>query len=174
MAHRIALVVGSELHELLASVEGDDQEVFPPSPPLQQWALTELGGGRQAALLMGMAGRSHWSLSVEPGTPEPLIRFDVACRTSAVDRPALRSVYQMLRPWQWSPDAQAAVVSVDGYRCLLQPGAAPRCRLPSGSARRTRSTRGLPIRTHEFLNASLAVRIVAHILAQEMSRDPWG
>ncbi len=121
MAHRIALVVGSELHELLASVEGDDQEVFPPSPPMQQWALTELGGGRQAALLMGMAGRSHWSLSVEPGMPEPLIRFDVACRTSAVDRPALRSVYQMLRPWQRSPDAQAALVSVDGYHCLLRP-----------------------------------------------------
>ncbi len=121
MAHRIALVVGSELHELLASVEGDDREVFPPSPPLQQWALTELGGGKQAALLMGMAGRSHWSLSVEPGAAERLIRFEVACRAPAVDRPALRSVYQMRRPWQWSPDAQAAVVSVDGYRCLLRP-----------------------------------------------------
>jgi hypothetical protein len=53
--------------------------------------------------------------------PEPRIRFDVACRAAAADHPSLRSVYQMLRPWQKAPDAQAALTRVGGYHCLLRP-----------------------------------------------------
>ncbi|MHB8957919.1 MAG: hypothetical protein ACYC4U_33735 [Pirellulaceae bacterium] len=125
VAHRLALVSGSEVHWLLASVEGDDHTTSPPSPPLQQWSLADLNDGRQAALLVGMAGRSHWSLSAESGTTQGLIQFDVACRAAAVDPPALSSVYQLLPPWQWSVNAQAAVVSVKGYSCYLRPVRGP-------------------------------------------------
>ncbi|MHB8972938.1 MAG: hypothetical protein ACYC3X_08485 [Pirellulaceae bacterium] len=121
IAHRVALVLGSELHWLLASVEGDERQAFPPSPPLQQLAFTELGGGRRAALLIGMAGRNHWSLSAEAGADERLIRWEVACRAPQADCPALGSVYQMLGSWQLSADADSAVVAVDRYRCCLRP-----------------------------------------------------
>ena len=66
------------------------------------------------------------------------------------------------------------MVSVDGYRCLLRPLPLPDADGPPVLSVRTRSTRGFPTRTHEFLNASLAVRIVAGVLAQEVSGDPRG
>ena len=68
---------------VLQSVEGDAQEPWPASPPLQSVSLEKLADGRQAALLVGMAGRSHWSASVETMPQQAALVFDVACRLTS-------------------------------------------------------------------------------------------
>ncbi len=66
---------------LLSSVEGSAQDRWPASPPLQSLAL-ESRGEQTVALAVGMAGKAHWSASIET-LPEPLaLRFDYACRLS--------------------------------------------------------------------------------------------
>jgi hypothetical protein len=47
---------------LLESREGSSDEAWPPSPPLQQMSR-ELIAGQPVILLVGAAGRSHWSCS---------------------------------------------------------------------------------------------------------------
>ncbi len=47
---------------MLASLEGDSQQVWPPSPPLQDLDRHEFPDGA-AVLAVGMAGTSHWSAS---------------------------------------------------------------------------------------------------------------
>jgi hypothetical protein len=68
---------------LLESVEGLPSEDWPASPPLQSLHLQEMPSGRWAALLVGMAGRSHWSASVEAAAGRAELTFDVACRTGS-------------------------------------------------------------------------------------------
>ena len=65
---------------LLASVEGTAAEPWPASPPFQQAHLESRPGGRQVVLLVGMAGSSHWSASVEIDPASDAALFDVACR----------------------------------------------------------------------------------------------
>lgn len=108
LAHRIALVSRGEVQWVLTSVEGDSRQVFPPSPPLQQLATEQLDGGRAVVLLLGMAGRSHWSASAESQPSQRSVRFDVACRTRVADGQCLHSVYQIFGPWQWSAGASMA------------------------------------------------------------------
>ena len=67
---------------LLESIEGTSTDDWPPSPPLQSLRIENLSDGRQAALLVGMAGQGHWSASVEPVASEAALVFDVACRCS--------------------------------------------------------------------------------------------
>ena len=58
---------------------------WPPSPPLQNLHREELAGGRSALLLVGAAGRGHWSASVEAAPREARLLFDLACRVETVD-----------------------------------------------------------------------------------------
>jgi hypothetical protein len=82
-AHVISLVKSNgEIQPLLESVEGTAADDWPSSPPLQSISVETLSDGRPAALLVGMAGGSHWSASVEPIQGEPELMFDVACRHS--------------------------------------------------------------------------------------------
>jgi hypothetical protein len=81
-------------HPLLESIEGTANDDWPPSPPLQSLSIEELAPGRRAALLLGMAGRSHWSASIEAVPGQAALIFDIACRT--VDkRGPLGSVYRV-------------------------------------------------------------------------------
>jgi hypothetical protein len=81
--HEIAAVGPRGPVALLAVELGREFDPWPRSPALQQLTLDALPGGRQVALLVGMAGKSHWSVSVEP--QEPLgFCFDVACRMQRV------------------------------------------------------------------------------------------
>jgi hypothetical protein len=73
------------------SVEGTPDEGWPASPPLQQLHVEQRPEGK-VALLIGMAGRTHWSAAVEvvrvggvPSGPR-IIRFDVAARVSQGNR----------------------------------------------------------------------------------------
>jgi hypothetical protein len=66
----------------LVSREGSDEETWPPSPPFQQLHLERRPTG-DVVLLVGMAGRSHWSAAVEVCPERKLLKFDVAIRIQA-------------------------------------------------------------------------------------------
>jgi len=80
--------------EVMCSAEGDANEAWPPSPPLQSLSIETLGDGRRVALLVGMAGKGHWSASIETDQQRPALIFDIACR-SAVRPERLLSCYEV-------------------------------------------------------------------------------
>jgi len=67
---------------VLESLEGTPEDDWPPSPPLQSLSIEALTDGRRAALLVGMAGGSHWSASVEASPGASALVFDLACRSA--------------------------------------------------------------------------------------------
>jgi hypothetical protein len=89
-AHRLSAVLveddGSRrVIPLAESVEGAADDPWPPSPPLQSLSMEEMPVAGRAALLVGMAGRSHWSASIELdliGKDPPA--FELACRFTSV------------------------------------------------------------------------------------------
>ena len=81
-SHVIALRRSGETATLLSSCEGTPDQWWPASPPLQQLHFTDLENGSRAALLVGLAGRSHWSLSVVADGQRDELLFDVACRAN--------------------------------------------------------------------------------------------
>jgi hypothetical protein len=85
LGHRIALVsTTGESTLLLESLEGNSADNWPPSPPLQSVSIEERGLGERVALLLGMAGNSHWSASIVVPANQPKLIFDVACRHRAM------------------------------------------------------------------------------------------
>jgi hypothetical protein len=85
---------GQRMIEVLRSAEGDAGDAWPSSPPLQSLSIETLNDGRRVALLVGMAGRGHWSASVETDEARTALMFDVACR-SAVRPEQLLSCYAL-------------------------------------------------------------------------------
>jgi hypothetical protein len=82
--HRISLTAADgAIQPLLESIEGSPHDDWPPSPPLQSLTIENRPNDRPVALLLGMAGGSHWSASIEavPGKTELI--FDIACRHGA-------------------------------------------------------------------------------------------
>ncbi len=94
--HEVIECDGGVDQHLLASVEGRAEEEWPASPPLQELHVEQRGAGKWVALLVGRAGRSHWSLSVEGADSEPTLMFDVACRSSG-DSNELASRYRLVQ-----------------------------------------------------------------------------
>jgi hypothetical protein len=80
IGHRVGMRRGGIDRPLLTSLESTAEQVWPLSPPLQQCNLQPLADGQQAALLVGMAGRSHWSVSISLDPSRQGWLFDVACR----------------------------------------------------------------------------------------------
>jgi hypothetical protein len=76
------LITTDEARVLLASVEGADDQAWPPSPPFQELHTRQSSEGIDAALLIGRAGRSHWSASIEVDPSQETVFFDIACRSS--------------------------------------------------------------------------------------------
>lgn len=70
----------------LHSIEGASADAWPASPALQSLHIEPRAAGVTVALLVGMSGTSHWSLSVEANATLQAATFDVACRTR--DQPA--------------------------------------------------------------------------------------
>ncbi len=80
--HKVVVVAGEVSETLMESVEGDADEIWPPSPALQEVDLHELDAG-PAILAVGMSGTSHWSgsYSVEQlDDGSSAIKFDLAGR----------------------------------------------------------------------------------------------
>ena len=109
-AHTVGFVENERFSPLLASREGNGEELWPASPVLQAIQV-DTTGGRQVAMLVGMAGRSHWSVAVELDTALSRLRFDVACRVK--DEPpaggsevvaGLRSSYRAMIPPTLDPE----------------------------------------------------------------------
>lgn len=113
-AHQICLSTGASEEPLMRSLEGTPDQVWPPSPPLQDVDRHELPAG-DAILCVGMAGSSHWSasFSVEASGKASVkagengcIKSDIAClaKKSTADR-ALGSSYRL------SSDVRSTLVS---------------------------------------------------------------
>lgn len=92
--HQVASDTASEQTVWLSSVEGAADASWPPSPPLQELHLEDRPDGKRVALLVGRAGRAHWSLSVEADSIRQSLLFDVACR-SLSGAEQMRSSYRL-------------------------------------------------------------------------------
>ena len=108
---------------LAESVEGEADDDWPASPPLQNLSIETLSEGRSAAFLVGMAGGSHWSASVE-SIGETIV-FDVACRHG--DSPGrLGSCYQLLETGALQFfDAGDTAIEIEADNAVIQPCTRP-------------------------------------------------
>lgn len=95
-AHDVWVLDGAQWICALQSVEGSPEDDWPPSPPFQSLNV-ERRDDRFVALLVGMAGKSHWSASAAIDPLLPCVHFDVACRVSAACDPRLTSAYRTAR-----------------------------------------------------------------------------
>lgn len=92
--HEIFWSTAGDRHGKLTSLEGSADETWPKSPALQSLHVETRPDGRQMIMLVGMAGRSHWSMTVEADETRDRLIFDVACRVHG--RPNwLGSTYSM-------------------------------------------------------------------------------
>lgn len=91
IAHQVRIQRNEGPSTTWESLEGHDLQHWPPSPAFQEVSIERIGD-RDVALLVGMAGKSHWSLSVDIDPKRGSIRFDTACRIS-VDPDYLGSRY---------------------------------------------------------------------------------
>lgn len=64
---------------LATTLEGDDKQEFPPSPPIQDMSVEHRSGGA-VALGVGMAGAAMWSFSAEAKNDQGIVEFDWACQ----------------------------------------------------------------------------------------------
>jgi hypothetical protein len=93
-SHEIIWAAGNDCHGRLASQEGTADEAWPKSPALQSLHVETRADRQQMIMLVGMAGRSHWSMTVEADETRDRLIFDVACRVH--ERPDwLGSTYSM-------------------------------------------------------------------------------
>lgn len=118
-AHRILFVDSSGDTTLLESVESAEDVPWPDSPPLQDFEIEPRGSSEKVALLVGMAGTSHWSASVEVQRGQ--LHFDIACRLRHTPS-QLGSTYQV-RDAKISEgnDGAFAIHSADGKTVELTP-----------------------------------------------------
>jgi hypothetical protein len=127
-AHTISIRDGERAMPVLASREDNGDDLWPVSPPLQQLEL-DTDGEIQRALLLGMAGRSYWSVSIELGPENAAVCFDVACRVKeeppATNPEAMRScvlgsTYQTTANLFMQSDT-AALLRVNATRLRIVP-----------------------------------------------------
>jgi hypothetical protein len=114
-AHRLEWVDEGSRVVCLESLEGADYQFWPPSPALQQLNVQSEVSGKQCALLLGMAGKSHWSASIE--VSGSTLIFDVACR---IQQPPERlgSSYLMgrsCRPASLRADGSCRILCATGH-----------------------------------------------------------
>jgi hypothetical protein len=93
-AHEVSIRDGDAWLPALLSVEGSPEHDWPASPPFQSLHIEQRDDGRTLALLVGMAGKSHWSASIEIDEPSACVLFDVACRARSASQGWLTSSYR--------------------------------------------------------------------------------
>lgn len=95
-----------EISPVFETCEGTSADDWPAAPPLQQVHLQPDGQQRQMALGLGMAGASHWSVSVLAEPDRARLEWEVACRMAPGQETMLRCCF---RPVGRIPVAEAAV-----------------------------------------------------------------
>lgn len=85
-SHRVEALAHGCWQTCLESIEGDSAEPWPASPPLQQLHFESRPPDSAVALLVGMAGKSHWSAAVETDPNYASLSFDIACRANQPPR----------------------------------------------------------------------------------------
>ena len=124
-AHVVVAVHGGDLVAIAESLEGTGETDWPPSPALQQLHFETRADGSRLALLVGRAGGSHWSLSVEAKPDSPRVTFDVACRLR--ESPLLLgSEYRLFNeatmlPADQTSTSAACIRFAAGARILVEP-----------------------------------------------------
>lgn len=112
---------GDEADLILSSLEGTPDQAWPSSPPFQEIVAENIAaGGRPALLGVGMAGKSHWSATIEGDGFTEAVAFDIACRTAAA--PALLgSAYLIAEGWtaERIDDRSLAIRHLDGREVIL-------------------------------------------------------
>lgn len=93
-AHAVSLADAPDAGLLLESLEGSASETWPPSGPLQSLHVEQQSGSNPVALLVGMAGKSHWSAAVELFPAQSRMRWDMACRVVVGAQGRLGSCYR--------------------------------------------------------------------------------
>ena len=122
--HIVELVVEGGIVPLAESVEGGPEEDWPASPPLADLHIEDRPPGGQVALLVGKAGSSHWSASVELDAAGRQVTFDVACRLR-IEPVWLGSTYSLLSArCLVTPFDGAALVELGAGRAVIRPAAA--------------------------------------------------
>lgn len=114
--HRVLDSLGNGL----ISVDGNAEEAWPPSPPIQQLSLERVDG-QEVILGLGAAGTAHWSISVVPTETESgdAIHFELACRCRQSPE-RLESTYRPLANGLRINTALASAVedAGDGRLCI--------------------------------------------------------
>lgn len=114
----ISLVVENNLLPLLQSVEGTTAERWPLHPPLQSLHFETQAGEKQVALLVGQAGRSHWSASIATGEAGCL-EFDHACRIAEAPT-FLGASFSLAAGWQVAQTPAGYELHCDAHRILIE------------------------------------------------------
>ncbi len=132
-AHVVSFRTKQGNQPILESLEGSPDQAWPPGPPLQHLDVTEPSPGRKVALLLGIAGQSHWSLAAELVTSpdgEWLV-FDFACRAAAAPE-FLGSRYRLGPDTRWDAGTDrltfpwgSARLRVDARTALVRPAPSP-------------------------------------------------
>lgn len=104
-AHEIWVADGDDWRPVLLSVEGTPEQSWPASAPLQTLHVETRSEG-PLALLVGMAGKCHWSASVELNSARQRVCFELAARVRPPGSPWLGSTYEL----------------AEGYRALAPHG----------------------------------------------------
>ncbi len=103
VGHEIWLRANTDWQPVLISSEGTPQEDWPASPPLQSAAVEQREPGAPLALLVGMAGKSHWSASVVPDAASDRLQFELATRVRVNQIAFLGSTYRLAPGWSAQP-----------------------------------------------------------------------
>ena len=118
-AQQLLAVDDQKCIELLTSIEGTPEEVWPASPPLAQIDRPPECVGVHVALLVGMSGRNHWSLSAKLDERGRRIEFDVASRMS--EPPGrLASTYRLSEGVHVKEGLGQVELTVGEVRCRLE------------------------------------------------------
>ena len=108
-SHRLVAGANEETI-LLRSVEGDEAQDWPPSPPLQEVNQHQLANGI-AVLAVGMAGNSHWSASFSIDSGEIVVELASLCKS----RPDFLGT-------QYAVENDVSALPTNGSEVLVQSG----------------------------------------------------
>ena len=129
-------VIDGERFRCISSVEGDAEDIWPCSPPMQQIHKQEIDGN-PTLLAVGMSGKSHYSVSMLLAMESSGIQLTIesACRTSLPTVPEIRlgsriqiesnyeyCINEMMDRLEVSDSRvpMGLVLEVDSPQCLLQ------------------------------------------------------